>query len=229
MKILIIDNTIDPDSWGSHDLRKMAASAQGSTVVVRRAPHQDLPASPRGFDRIIVSGSKTSVLEDAPWVEELHQFVRQTLDENIPYLGVCYGHQTLARVLGGKSTCRRAETAEIGWTKIEITEPSPLLAGLPSTFYTFSSHVEEVAALPTPLRSVAHSEACAIQACHFPGRPVYGIQFHPERDIMGAERTFAAKKKTVDSKWLLRPNQSMELYDPLVGERIFKNFLEIKT
>lgn len=133
-------------------------------------------------------------------------------------------------MLGGKSTCHLAKTPEIGWTKIEVTEESPLLAGLPSTFYTFSQHVEEISSLPVPLKAVARSEACAIQACYMPGRPVYGIQFHPERDIAGAEKTFAAKKKkTGNARDLLHPNRSKEFYDPQVGERIFKNFLEQTT
>jgi GMP synthase-like glutamine amidotransferase len=224
MRVLIIDNTIDPDSWGSPDLRHVTSRVTGTTLVVRRSPPRDLPSSPHGFDRVIVSGSKTSVLEDSPWIEELHDFVRKTLDENIPYLGVCFGHQTLARVLGGKNTCQRSKTPEIGWTRIHVTDTMPLFEGLPSTFYSFSSHFDEIASLPAPLRAVAHSDHCAIQACYLPGRPVYGIQFHPERDVSSAEHTFAAKK-TENSKWFLHPKRSRDLYNSQIGERIFANFL----
>ena len=200
MRILIIDNTIDPDSWGSADLRRLAqtASASGAVVTVRRAPHGDLPASPRGYDRVVLSGSKTSATEDAPWIDSLHQFVQTTLNENIPYLGVCYGHQTLARVLGGKTTCRRAEVPEFGWTKIEILEDSRLLRGLPNSFYSFSSHFDEVSQVPAPLKALARSEACAVQAFEIPGKAVFGIQFHPEKDITGAETVFAQRKKAGD-------------------------------
>src|SRR4051794_27909940 len=101
MRILIIDNNIDPDAWGSSDLRRMASLAQGATVHTRRAPHGDLPANPAAYDRVLVSGSKTSCLDSAPWVESLHEFIRRTLDLGRPFLGVCYGHQSLIRSLGG--------------------------------------------------------------------------------------------------------------------------------
>src|SRR4051812_32059691 len=102
MRVLIIDNMIDPDCWGSSDLRGFAQAAPGAIVHVRRAPHGDLPRSPKDFDRVIVSGSKTRVDDDSPWVLKLLDFIRATLNENKPYLGVCYGHQMLARALVGE-------------------------------------------------------------------------------------------------------------------------------
>lgn len=229
MRILIIDNTIDADSWGVEDLRALARLAPNATVSVRRAPGQDLPASPRGFDRVILSGSKTSALDDAPWISELHRFVQSALNEGIPYLGVCYGHQTLARVLGGKDTCRRGETPEFGWTKIERTGESVLLDGLPKAFYSFSAHFEEVGTPPPGLNVLARSEGCAVQAFQLEDKPVFGIQFHPERNAIEAERTFEQRRKEKTPEHLLHPSRSKELYDPKIGERIFKNFLELKA
>ncbi len=229
MKVLIIDNTIDLDSWGSPELRRLAQLAPGATVHTRRAPLDDLPSSPRGYDRIIVSGSKTSAMEDAPWIESLHRFIGKAIDESIPYLGVCFGHQTLARVVSGKSqVCRKAKTPEIGWTKIEVVSESALFEGLPKTFYSFSSHYEEVGELPASLRNFARSTDCAVQAFQLSDKPIYGIQFHPEKDIKSAEKTFAAKKRSPQTKNdpLLHPGQSKKYFDPTVGETIFKNFLK---
>lgn len=236
MKLLIIDNTLDLDSWGSSELRRLAALAPAATIHTRRAPHGDLPASPRGYDRIIVSGSKTSALADAPWIEDLHRFVGQTLDESIPYLGVCFGHQTLARVVSGNTgtgqgsqVCRKAKTPEIGWTKIQVVGESELFKGLSKEFFSFSSHYEEVGKLPSSLQNFARSADCAIQAVQLGTKPVFGIQFHPEKDIPSAEKTFAAKKKSPQTKNdpLLYPGQSKKYFDPNVGEAIFKNFLGI--
>jgi GMP synthase (glutamine-hydrolysing) len=229
MKVLLIDNTIDLDSWGSPELRNLVQLAPGVTIHTRRAPHGDLPASPRGYDRIILSGSKTSALDDAPWIETLHRFVGKALDESIPYLGVCFGHQTLARVVSGQSkVCRKAQTPEIGWTKIEIVGESDLFEGLPRQFYSFSSHYEEVSELPSSLKNFARSLDCAIQAFQLEGKPVYGIQFHPEKDIPSADKTFAAKKKSPQTKNdpLLHAGQSKKYFNPSVGETIFKNFLK---
>jgi GMP synthase (glutamine-hydrolysing) len=229
MKVLIIDNTIDLDSWGSPELRHLAQLAPGVTIHTRRAPHGDLPASPRGYDRVILSGSKTSALDDAPWIESLHRFVGRTLDESIPFLGVCFGHQTLARVVSGlSSVCRNAETPEIGWTKIEVVGESALFDGLPRQFYSFSSHYQEVGKLHPSLKNFARSPDCAVQAFQLEGKPVYGIQFHPEKDIPSADKTFAEKKKSPLTKndRLLHAGQSKKYFNPSIGETIFKNFLK---
>lgn len=227
MKILIIDNTIDNDSWGSYELARFGKLAPGATVYVRRAPHDDLPRSATAFDRLIISGSRTSAMEDAPWIARLHDFVRKALNDSKPVLGVCYGHQTLARVLGGKEMVRRAAHPELGWTKIDILETSPLLSGLKDSFYSFSSHYDEVGTLPPGVRLQARSADCGIQSFQLIDRPVFGIQFHPEKDLPGARKTFAAKKKNGEGKILLHPERSEELYDPKVGETIFGNFFKL--
>lgn len=226
MRLLVIDNTLDPTSWGSSDLARFGRLVPGTTVFVRRAPHEDLPESPRSFDRIIVSGSRTSCLEDAPWIAGLHDFVRRAIDEGKPYLGVCYGHQTLIRALGEKSQVRKAARPEYGWTRIELLERSRLFEGLPGEFHTFSSHQEEVSRLPAGMTLLARSEDCPIQACELADKPVFGIQFHPERDAEGADRSFREWKKKGE-KQLLHPSRTSELYDAKVGETIFGNFLRL--
>ncbi len=224
MRILVIDNTIDQTSWGSSEISRLAAKAPGSTVYVRRAPHEDLPSISK-FDKIIVSGSKTSCLEEAPWITKLDEAIKQALNENKALLGVCYGHQALNRVVSGTDKLRRGQEAEFGWTEIETVAESNLLNGLPKKFYTFSAHFEEVAELAKGMRHLARSKDCHIQACQLETRPVYGIQFHPERTLEGAKFTFAERKKLGTPKILLRPNDSEKLFDSTVGEKIFLNFV----
>lgn len=227
MRILIIDNNMDEDSWGASDLRRYAVRHPGTTVYVRRGPHDDLPQDLSRVDKIVLSGSRTSCLEEAPWISRLDALVKKALNENKPLLGVCYGHQVLNRVVGGKELMRVGETPEFGWTKIEQVEDSPLFAGLGKSFYTFSSHFEEVASLPKGMKLLARSKDCAIQACQLENRPVFGIQFHPERDLDGAEKTFADRRKKGTPKVLLHPKDSHKLYDPKVGKTIFDNFFKL--
>ena len=227
MRVLVIDNHIETDSWGSASLRRFARLLPSATFYVRRAPHGDLPANPSAFDRIIVSGSKTSALEDAPWISKLHEFIRATVDLKKPYLGVCYGHQALVRALGGKESCQRGADSEHGWTEIEVLHDSRLLEGLPKRFHSFSSHYDEVTRLPGKMRLLARSEACAVQACELQGYPVFGIQFHPEKDLKEALRLFQEWKKTGTPAQPLRADESDRLFDPNVGETIFRNFLSL--
>jgi GMP synthase (glutamine-hydrolysing) len=211
MRILIIDNNIDPDCWGAEELRAFARQVPGATVETRRGPQGDLPETLEAYDRIVVSGSKTRISEKAPWVEKELDFIRRALDLNKPYLGVCYGHQMLARAVTGEQAVGIARLGEVGWTKIEVTADSKLFEGLPREFYSYSSHYDEVKEVPRGFRNLAHSQACGVQAMQLGDRPVYGIQFHPEKIRPEPQKTLnASRQKT--------------LYDPKVGERIFGNF-----
>jgi GMP synthase-like glutamine amidotransferase len=229
MRILLVDNTRNQDSWGCDDFRALHSLVPGATFYVRRAPHEDLPKSPIGYDRIILSGSGTSVLEDAPWITKLHEFIGQILDSGLPTLGVCYGHQMIARVVAGKHACRKAATPEIGWTEIELDATSKLFEGLPKKFYTFSNHYDEVFTVPEGFRSLAHSKSCQVQAMQFGERPVFGVQFHPERDAAGAERTFKETREDPKCKNdpLLHPTKTKQLFDQKVTNTIFKNFFTV--
>ena len=225
MKVLVIDNTRDPDSWGCADLRSFVTKSPDRTAFVRRSPEGDLPDSIRGFDRVILSGSRTSWLEEGPWISRLDELLREAIREGRPILGVCYGHQSLNRALGGQRVLRRAERGEFGWTEIEIVERAPLFEGLPDRFWSFSSHYEEVAELPKGMRLLARSAGCPIQACRLEDLPVYGIQFHPEKNLDSAERSIAKWKHDDRRGRISREKDGRKLYDPSVGERIFGNFL----
>lgn len=226
MKILIIDNNIDPRYWGSADLRQSVRMVPGADIYVRRGPHDDLPKNPKAFDRIIISGSKTRAFDDAPWIDHLLEFIRKAVEWRRPLLGVCYGHQALARALGGKEYVRQAEQSEFGWTQIEICDSSPLFQGLPKSFYSFSAHFDEVSQLPKGLKRLAFSKDCQIQAFQLENQPIFGIQFHPEKTLEIAKKVFAERRKDKNAPRLLHPNRSEELYNPKIGEIIFKNFLQ---
>lgn len=232
MKILIIDNSIDREYWGSKDLcRILRQNPQGTlntTTYVRRAPERDLPKDPSYFDRIIVSGSKTSAMAEEPWISDLVAFIQKVIQLKIPFLGVCYGHQMLARALGqtqGKAAIvHKAAQPEFGWTQITITHPSPLFEGLPKEFYSYSAHYDEVCTLPQGLKSLAKSEQCETQACQLESLPIFGIQFHPERNLADAERIFQRWKKIKNSPPLANYKQGKKLYNPKIGDTLFKTF-----
>lgn len=232
MKVLIIDNTLDPDSWGSSSLKSFVTKSKERTAFVRRAPHSDLPKDIRNFDRVILSGSRVSCLEKGDWVSDLDRLLKDALTAKKPILGVCYGHQALNRVLGGPSILRKAAVSEFGWTEIEVLEKAPLFSGLPSKFWTFSSHFEEVSTLPKGMKLLARSPDCAIQACQLGELPVYGIQFHPERDLPTAKLNISnwqKEGKKVRLKFDIRRGDASEkLFNAEVGDRIFENFLSGK-
>ncbi len=237
MKILLVDNTRNRDSWGSSDLCEALQASQACTISVRRAPHEDLPPLRElsRFDRLVLSGSRTSATDSEPWVLRLQELISRSIESGLPILGVCYGHQILARVLGSilegspsQPWVRRSTTPEFGWTEIHRT-PCPggvdLMDGLPGRFYSFSAHYDEVIALPAAAETLAFSRGCRIQGYRLRDKPVFGIQFHPERTAEAGERSIREAKRADPKLTALHPGKGRKLHSRQVAHTIFGNFL----
>jgi len=227
MNILIIDNNVDRHSWGAENLVRFARKVPGATIQVRRGPSDDLPPIEKAvqtFDRLVMSGSRTSCLDHFPWVGKLEDLARAFVHADKPVLGVCYGHQVLARAMGGRDIVRKGERPEFGWTQIETTADTALFEGLPKTFISYSSHFEEVARLAPGFIHLARSKDCGIQAVQLEGKRVFGIQFHPEKNLAEAEEIFKERRAQGAAADLLGERKSDVLFNPKVGEMIFSNF-----
>ena len=95
-----------------------------------------------------------------------------------PVLGICYGFQATAQLLGGRVA--KAERAEYGHATFVQDGRSPLFAGVPRRFRAWMSHGDEVQSLPDGWVKVAHTTNCAFAAARHARLPFHLIQFHPE-------------------------------------------------
>jgi len=136
-----------------------------------------------GFDAVFVGGAGAhTAFEDHPFTGSLRRVVERLIEEERPFFGSCWGHQFLARVLGGNVVTDPA-AEEVGTYDIELTtvgRSDPLFAGLPPVFAAQLGHHDRIVELPPDLVELARSERCPYQAVRIPGKPVYGTQFHPE-------------------------------------------------
>jgi GMP synthase (glutamine-hydrolysing) len=80
---------------------------------------QDLDLS--GFSHLLLTGSELSASKENGIDEKLYNVINHFTQNKKSILGICYGHQMLAKALHGEGTCCRAEKPEFGWKKIEIT------------------------------------------------------------------------------------------------------------
>ncbi len=173
---LVVDAYLDGSDGAANYTRLLA----GEPVSAVHAVREPLPEDPSGFAGIVVSGSAASVREDRPWLGPLDALLRRALDRGVPILGVCFGHQALARAAIGPAAVRRSPTSELGWDEIVRTGPDELLDALPQRFVCFLSHEDEVDPAAPGIVRLARSRRCATQAFRVPGRPAWGVQFHPE-------------------------------------------------
>lgn len=228
MKILVIDNNVDLDSWGSKEIVRAITEVSENEIHVRRGPHHDLPTSPRSYHRIIVSGSASSCISSSPWVLSLLDFIREAHKLEIPYFGICFGHQLLARALG-EDLCVGVvpeEEAELGWTQFNRTKtPSTLLSKVPDSFVGFSSHLEAVHKVPANFVVTAVSERCEIQAMESTRTPCFSVQFHPERPLAAGDLAFKLRRQRWPKAALLSDKKIRAKFSDDIRKNIFGTFL----
>ncbi|MEM6562637.1 MAG: glutamine-hydrolyzing GMP synthase [Planctomycetota bacterium] len=123
---------------------------------------------------IILSGGPSSVGEGgAPTCDP------GLFELGVPVLGICYGFQLAATMLGGK--VESAEAREYGRAKLTLKDAqSKLMKGLPPDMTVWMSHADQVRELGDNWDSVAATQTCPYAAAAFRGKPVFGVQFHPE-------------------------------------------------
>jgi len=133
----------------------------------------DTPASDlRGRKGIIISGGPASVLESgSPDIDP------NLLGSGIPVLGICYGHQLIARHLGGR--VEKGSRGEYGLAHLSVSCNDALWAGVQNS-QIWMSHFDIVAAVPAGFRIIGCSEVSGVAAMSDPERKLFGIQFHPE-------------------------------------------------
>jgi GMP synthase (glutamine-hydrolysing) len=124
---------------------------------------------------LILSGGPASVYADgAPQVDA------GLFELGVPVLGICYGHQLMARALGGEVAATGQR--EYGATALSLDERGGgvLLQDVPATETVWMSHGDAVTRAPDGFRVTAHTGQIPIAAMEDPSRGMYAVQFHPE-------------------------------------------------
>ncbi|SDA49438.1 GMP synthase subunit A [Methanobrevibacter millerae] len=97
---------------------------------------------------------------------------------DIPILGICLGHQLIAKAYGGEVST--SDTESYAQVKINIINDENLFEGLAPEMQVWSSHKDEVKNIPDEFEILANSNLCDIESFKHKSKDVYGIQFHPE-------------------------------------------------
>jgi GMP synthase (glutamine-hydrolysing) len=141
-------------------------------------------------DGVVITGSRSSVYQDEPWIDTLVDRVARAADRGHPVLGICFGHQVLAEALGGH--VEAMDGIELGYREVRrVDDGDPLLAGLDDRFVAFETHSDRVTELPPGATLLAENDR-GVQA--FRRGDCWGVQFHPEYDRASAERVTRGKE-----------------------------------
>ncbi len=122
---------------------------------------------------VIISGGPSSVYDPgSPAIDP------RILAGHAPVLGICYGQQLMAHLLGGQ--VEKGERGEYGFAQLDLRTEDSLFRGIAGTQQVWMSHRDLVAAPPPGFRILASTETCRVAAMSAPERRLYGVQFHPE-------------------------------------------------
>jgi GMP synthase (glutamine-hydrolysing) len=178
--MILVVNCFNEEAFAVDFDRSVAVRLEGSGQPCRFIRAAELgrlgDASP--YSHLLISGSVASATVDQPWDRPLAALARGFVEAGKPVLGICYGHQFLAKVLAGPEHVRQAARPEFGFLELRLA-PNPLFQGLPETL-AMASHYDEACDLPAEFKVLAASPDCAVHAFQYRDLPVWGVQFHPE-------------------------------------------------
>jgi len=135
------------------------------------------------FDALWVMGGPMDVWQEDkfPWMIEEKVAIRKAVNElNMPYVGICLGHQLLADALGGEVGMGiKPEIGVMPIQKTEVGKQNPFLHNLPDTIKSLQWHSAEVKTVPEGFQILQESDLCTIQSIGS-GRQIFTTQYHQE-------------------------------------------------
>ena len=126
--------------------------------------------NPKG---IIFTGGPNSVYDEAS-----PRYERAILELGIPVLGICYGSQLMAYLLGGEVAT--APVSEYGKTEVSVDAFSKLFDGVAESTICWMSHTDYIAKAPEGFKITATTPVCPVAAMENEEAKLYAVQFHPE-------------------------------------------------
>jgi GMP synthase-like glutamine amidotransferase len=149
------------------------------------------------FDGYVIGGSPSSANDPDPWVGQLLEFIRSVDEAKIPTVGICFGHQAIAKALGGE-----VSKGTNGWGYgVAETWFEPLGQNIK----LHAAHKEQVTRLPDGAEIVGGNDFCPVGA-YIKGKHIFSTQYHPElteefmvdlttemEDVLGSELTTKAR------------------------------------
>lgn len=154
------------------------------------------PKSPEDCDGYVITGCVQSANDSDPWISELIRFIRECYVGKVRMVGICFGHQVIARAMGG-----RVEVNPNGWglgiKKQNVLVKRPWMKPAAKSINIIASHQEHVVELPGNAELLITSPHCQVTA--FEIKDIFlGLQGHPENSSFTSGVSIDRKKDELD-------------------------------
>lgn len=178
------------------------------------------------YSHLLLTGSELSAAINNSCDQQIYQIIKAFLNNNKAILGICHGHQMLAKAITNKPVCRKALKPEFGWIQMDI-KPNPLFEGISNPVF-LNSHYDEVFDLPSEFIVLTGTSDCKIQAFQYKNKPIWGLQFHPEMLFEDGEPMIENHLQKNPQERVYYHNELNSAEQLQQNLRIFKNFLNYK-
>jgi GMP synthase (glutamine-hydrolysing) len=170
VRIYVVDNG---GQWTHREWRTLRDLEVQTSIVANTTPLKELQKE--NIHGLVLSGGAPRIGLDGT----LGNCTEYLDKAEFPILGICAGHQFMARHFGGK--VQPSELPEFGQVELTLcVDDDPFFAGVPKKSIVWESHNDEVTTLPKNFTKLGESENCNIQAMRHKKKQLYGLQFHPE-------------------------------------------------
>lgn len=167
-----------------------------------------LPESSKAFDGYVITGSPASVNDDSlPWVGPLLDFIRAVHATRQPLIGLCFGHQAVARALGGQ-VARNAAGWGLGTAPTHWYVERPWMSPPLATTTLMAAHNEQVIRMPEGAVCLGGSEFCPIGSMQI-GQHIWTTQFHPEMPLVFMQALLGYLADKLDADTMARAHASL--------------------
>lgn len=167
----------------------------------------EFPVDINQYDGFIFTGSPASVNQDDPWIGQTLAFIRELHVARRQMFGICFGHQSIAKALGGKVI-----TSPSGWSlgvvPVQFFNHSKWMQPERKEFRLYAVHMEQVSTLPKNAETIARTSACPIAGFRL-GKHVLTIQHHPEMTSKFVHRLIEHLHPSLDPSVIFRARESM--------------------
>jgi GMP synthase-like glutamine amidotransferase len=178
LKIVVVNNYKDPKQTEKAIQNIEKCTGQKTSTIDYKEPDLQERVSEKDPDLVILTGS-SALLSKSETRELFQPEMTLVRESNFPILGICYGHQIIGSAFG--APMRDLGQMLRGYEKVSVVQKHPLFDGLPSDLVVAESHRQELTKVPDDFQHLARSTNSKVEAIVHRSRPIYGVQFHPER------------------------------------------------
>jgi len=178
------------------------------TFETFQAEQHQLPAHIHACDAYLITGSKHSVNDHWPWIAELEDFILKLHQAHIKLIGICFGHQLIAKTLGGKVS-KSPQGWGIGMSTNRVLQHKLWMNPSCDHFNLLISHQDQVVELPQGTEILASNEFCPFYMLQIGNNLT--IQGHPEFTKDYAKALIESRKDLLDKSCYEKGLQSLAL------------------